>query len=259
MLLIHICEWKKLFFFIFAPSFLFSFQNDGCVAPLSKNGTCYTSEECTSKGTYLVVPPQSWRHGIYCRKTSQLIDLHSSFLSGGSASSTCASGYGVCCVCKLCGVVADVFTSVGTMRGQGIIRVVVVVAFIDIRGWFSFRGIFSTTYLWFKSRSFYSFMQCFTYGWSVIQIVIPLDYTTTTTAAILLSTSCVKFPSIAEEQPTRTARTWRWTARPAASEAFHRGEIASTKYAKAARMSAESGLISQWVSQSVSQSSYLLV
>ena len=46
---------------------LFSFPNDLCVGG-SKNGTCYTSSECTTKG--------------------------------GTSDGTCASGYGVCCTCK---------------------------------------------------------------------------------------------------------------------------------------------------------------
>jgi len=48
------------------------FPNTGCAAGSGRNGTCYTSSECTSKG--------------------------------GTSDGTCANGYGVCCVIKLtCG------------------------------------------------------------------------------------------------------------------------------------------------------------
>eukprot|EP00095_Tigriopus_kingsejongensis_P007868 maker-scaffold127_size327531-snap-gene-0.7 protein:Tk07868 transcript:maker-scaffold127_size327531-snap-gene-0.7-mRNA-1 annotation:"PREDICTED: uncharacterized protein LOC101744434" len=49
-----------------------TFPNDNCAGSTSRNGTCYTSEECSSKG--------------------------------GSSSGSCASGYGICCVFSLgCG------------------------------------------------------------------------------------------------------------------------------------------------------------
>ena len=45
-------------------------QNEACDAgSSSRNGTCYTSAECTALG--------------------------------GASSGTCASGYGVCCICKI--------------------------------------------------------------------------------------------------------------------------------------------------------------
>ena len=47
----------------------FSLQNEACDAgSSSRNGTCYTAAECSALG--------------------------------GSSSGTCASGYGVCCICK---------------------------------------------------------------------------------------------------------------------------------------------------------------
>ncbi|XP_059088780.1 uncharacterized protein LOC131884901 [Tigriopus californicus] len=51
---------------------IINFPNDACGGSSSRNGTCYTSEECASKG--------------------------------GSASGTCAQGFGVCCIFSLaCG------------------------------------------------------------------------------------------------------------------------------------------------------------
>lgn len=44
------------------------FPNKGCAGDSAKNGTCYTAEECAEKG--------------------------------GTASGSCAMGYGVCCICK---------------------------------------------------------------------------------------------------------------------------------------------------------------
>ncbi|XP_040579386.1 uncharacterized protein [Lepeophtheirus salmonis] len=53
-----------------------SFQNNICSSSATRNGTCFTAAECTSKG--------------------------------GSASGTCASGYGVCCVFILgCGTMSN--------------------------------------------------------------------------------------------------------------------------------------------------------
>lgn len=46
----------------------FRFPNEPCIGQASKNGTCYTADECSSKG--------------------------------GINSGTCAQGYGVCCTCK---------------------------------------------------------------------------------------------------------------------------------------------------------------
>ena len=48
--------------------FIDSFPNDPCVGSGSRNGTCYTSDECSTRG--------------------------------GSAAGTCANGFGVCCTCK---------------------------------------------------------------------------------------------------------------------------------------------------------------
>ena len=45
------------------------FPNDGCTSSDNRNGTCYSTDECGNRG--------------------------------GSASGSCASGYGVCCICKL--------------------------------------------------------------------------------------------------------------------------------------------------------------
>ena len=47
---------------------LIRFPNQPCNTGGSKNGTCYTSEECSSRG--------------------------------GSSIGSCASGFGVCCTCK---------------------------------------------------------------------------------------------------------------------------------------------------------------
>ena len=44
------------------------FNNEGCIGTDSRNGTCYTAEECGSK---------------------------SGFNMG-----SCAAGYGICCLCK---------------------------------------------------------------------------------------------------------------------------------------------------------------
>ncbi len=44
------------------------FPNSGCTSTDNLNGTCYSSEECASRG--------------------------------GSSAGTCAGGYGVCCTCK---------------------------------------------------------------------------------------------------------------------------------------------------------------
>lgn len=45
------------------------FQNDPCETGGARNGTCYTKDECQTKG--------------------------------GSFSGSCASGFGVCCTCKV--------------------------------------------------------------------------------------------------------------------------------------------------------------
>ena len=45
------------------------FHNDACTGTGTKNGTCYTAEECGEKG--------------------------------GNNEGSCAQGFGVCCVCKL--------------------------------------------------------------------------------------------------------------------------------------------------------------
>ena len=44
------------------------FPNKACTGSNSENGTCYTTEECSTRG--------------------------------GSSAGACAGGYGVCCVCK---------------------------------------------------------------------------------------------------------------------------------------------------------------
>ena len=46
-----------------------SFKNDPCVSGTGSNGTCYSTSDCSSLG--------------------------------GTASGSCASGFGVCCLCKL--------------------------------------------------------------------------------------------------------------------------------------------------------------
>ncbi|XP_059089773.1 uncharacterized protein LOC131885674 isoform X2 [Tigriopus californicus] len=51
---------------------IINFPNEGCIGSSSRNGTCYTSDECASKG--------------------------------GSSAGTCAQGFGVCCIFTLsCG------------------------------------------------------------------------------------------------------------------------------------------------------------
>eukprot|EP00096_Caligus_rogercresseyi_P010378 TRINITY_DN375_c0_g1_i1.p1 TRINITY_DN375_c0_g1~~TRINITY_DN375_c0_g1_i1.p1 ORF type:complete len:395 (+),score=18.45 TRINITY_DN375_c0_g1_i1:51-1235(+) len=67
------------------------FRNDPCTTGDNRNGTCYTADECTSRG--------------------------------GSNSGNCASGYGVCCVFSLgCGGRSaencTYFTGMGTENGQ---------------------------------------------------------------------------------------------------------------------------------------------
>ena len=52
----------------FHVNFYQRFPNAPCGGSTSKNGTCYTTEECSSKG--------------------------------GTNEGSCASGYGVCCTCK---------------------------------------------------------------------------------------------------------------------------------------------------------------
>ena len=53
---------------VFLSKFNFRFPNDPCNGDGSKNGTCYTLEECNQKG--------------------------------GARAGSCAQGYGVCCTCK---------------------------------------------------------------------------------------------------------------------------------------------------------------
>ena len=62
----HICFLREnsKYFWCFSNRF----PNDPCTGE-SKNGTCYTTEECNQKG--------------------------------GTRSGSCAQGYGVCCTCKL--------------------------------------------------------------------------------------------------------------------------------------------------------------
>ena len=62
------------------------FHNDACRGTGSKNGTCYTASECQTKG--------------------------------GTNGGTCASGYGVCCLCK-------------TKRGLNLLHITIMV-FIDL-------------------------------------------------------------------------------------------------------------------------------
>ena len=53
-----------------ANAFLSRFQNGPCAGGNNMNGTCYTEAECESRG--------------------------------GTNGGTCASGFGVCCICKFC-------------------------------------------------------------------------------------------------------------------------------------------------------------
>lgn len=58
-----------LFFFAVLSLFtIVSFQNDPCTSGTGNNGTCYSSSDCSRLG--------------------------------GSSSGSCASGFGVCCLCK---------------------------------------------------------------------------------------------------------------------------------------------------------------
>ena len=61
--------WALQFFILKWIDHIFRFPNDPCDGNASKNGTCYTSEECSAKG--------------------------------GTSSGSCASGYGVCCTCNI--------------------------------------------------------------------------------------------------------------------------------------------------------------
>ncbi len=65
-------------------------QNEICQGSGSRNGTCYTKEECSDKGEH---------------HFDQLFSLFNPsrtplFPTGGTSSGSCAAGYGVCCVCK---------------------------------------------------------------------------------------------------------------------------------------------------------------
>ena len=67
MILYFIC---MIFFFLTVLSLftIVSFKNDACVSGTGNNGTCYSSSDCSKLG--------------------------------GTASGSCASGFGVCCLCK---------------------------------------------------------------------------------------------------------------------------------------------------------------
>ena len=58
----------KVFSKHFCPPWYFRFNNGPCVTG-TRNGTCYTEEECMAR-------------------------------SGTNTGTTCASGYGICCACK---------------------------------------------------------------------------------------------------------------------------------------------------------------
>ena len=56
------------FFPVLSLFTIVSFKNDACVSGTGNNGTCYSSSDCSKLG--------------------------------GTASGSCASGFGVCCLCK---------------------------------------------------------------------------------------------------------------------------------------------------------------
>ena len=66
----QIAKVSKFIPFFLVPLFqVVTFPNDACTGS-SKNGTCYTKAECSNRG--------------------------------GTQDGTCANGYGVCCIGKLC-------------------------------------------------------------------------------------------------------------------------------------------------------------
>lgn len=61
-------------------------QNDPCDGGSSRNGTCYTQNECEGRGI--------------TEDTLEMAFLATFFFKGGTTNSDCANGFGVCCVCR---------------------------------------------------------------------------------------------------------------------------------------------------------------
>ena len=70
-LLFQTARFDSFVFFVSVLSLftIVTFKNEACASTAGSNGTCYSSSDCSKLG--------------------------------GTASGTCASGFGVCCLCKL--------------------------------------------------------------------------------------------------------------------------------------------------------------